>query len=95
MERSFTHVCDTGGARRKRLRKVASVAKRHLMIATAGNSSTIMRATIGFGGPRSLQGLIAMLQTSWIHFERLRSALDRLVATQVSPVALWSQAIGG
>jgi hypothetical protein len=64
-ERSFAHVCDTGGARRTWLRGLASVAKRHLMMVAARNLSTIMPAIIGIGGPRSLQGLRAMLQTAW------------------------------
>jgi len=94
-ERSFAHVCDTGGARRTWLRGLASVAKRHLMMVAARNLSTIMRAIIGIGGPRSLQGLRAMLQTAWTHFDRLLSALDRLVAALVAPMAQRSRAIGG
>jgi hypothetical protein len=94
-ERSFAHVCDTGGARRTWLRGLASVAKRHLMMVAARNLSTIMRAIIGIGGPRSLQGHRAMLQTAWTHFDRLLSDLDRLVAALVAPISQWSRAIGG
>jgi len=94
-ERSFAHVCNTGGARRTWLRGLTSVTKRHLMMVAARNLSTIMRAIIGIGGPRSLQGLRALLQTAWIHFERFLSALDRLVAALVAPMAPWSRAIGG
>ena len=54
----------------------------------------IMRAIIGIGGPRGLRRVRAMLQTAWIHFECLLSALDRLVATMVAHVAPWSRAIG-
>ena len=94
-ERSFAHVCNTGGARRTWLRGIASVTKRHLMMVAACNLSTIMRRIIGIGGPRSMPGLRALLQTAWIHFERLLSALDRLVAALVALVAPWSRAIGG
>ena len=94
-ERSFAHVCNTGGARRTWLRGLASVTKRHLMMVAARNLSTIMRMIFGIGGPRSMQGLRALLQTAWIHFERLLSALDRLVAALVAPMAPWSRAIGG
>jgi hypothetical protein len=94
-ERSFAHVCDTGGARRTWLRGLASVAKRHLMMVAARNLSTIMRMIFGIGGPRSLQGLRGLLQTAWIHFERLLSALDHLVAALVALMAPWSRAIGG
>jgi hypothetical protein len=94
-ERSFAHVCDTGGARRTWLRGLASVAKRHLMMVAARNLSTIMRAIIGIGGPRSLQGLCALPQTAWTNFEWLLSALDRLVAALVGHMAQGSRAIGG
>ena len=93
-ERSFTHGCNTGGARLTWLRGLTNVTKRHLMMVAARNLSTIMRAIIGIVGPRSLQGL-RVLQTDWIHFERLLSALDCLVAALVAPMAQWSQAIGG
>ncbi|NCA17738.1 MAG: hypothetical protein EBS90_11955 [Betaproteobacteria bacterium] len=94
-ERSFAHVCDTGGARRTWLRGLASVAKRHLMMVAARNLSTIMRAIIGIGGPRSLQGLRALLQAAWIHFDRLMSALERLVTALAAYEPYRSTAIGG
>jgi len=63
-ERSFAHVCNTGGARRTWLRGLASMTKRHLMMVAARNLSTIMRMIIGIGSPRSLQGLRELLQTA-------------------------------
>ena len=68
VERSFAHVCDTGGARRTWLRGLASVTKRHLMVAAARNLSTIMRVLFGIGCPKALQGLRALLQLAWTHF---------------------------
>jgi transposase len=94
-ERSFAHVCDTGGARRTWLRGLASVAKRHLMMVAARNLSTIMRAIIGIGGPRSLQGLRALLQLAWTHFDRLISAWERLVMPLARYGAHSSTATGG
>ena len=94
-ERSFTHGCNTGGARLTWLRGLTNVTKRHLMMVAARNLSTIMRMIVGIGGPRSLQGLRALLQTAWTHFEWLLSALDRLVAALVAHMAPWSRAIGG
>lgn len=93
-ERSFAHVCDTGGARRTWLRGLTSVTKRHLMMVAARNLSTIMRAIIGIGGPRSLQGLRALLQTAWTHFDRLISALERLVTALAGYGAHRSTATG-
>jgi len=42
-----------------------------------------------------MQELCALLQTAWIHYKRLLSALDRLVATLVALMAPWSRTIGG
>lgn len=79
VERSFAHVCDTGGARRTWLRGLESVTKRHLIKAAARNLSTIMRVICGIGSPRALQGLRALLQLAWTHLGQLVSALERLV----------------
>ncbi|UCE62416.1 MAG: transposase, partial [Phycisphaerales bacterium] len=54
-ERSFAHTCDTGGARRSRLRGLIDVAKRYLMYVAGRNLGVIMRALFGIGTPRSLQ----------------------------------------
>jgi transposase len=83
VERSFAHVCDTGGARRTWLRGIQSVAKRHLMVAAARNLSTIMRVLFGIGCPKALQGLRALLQLAWIHFGRVISTLQDLLAWPV------------
>jgi len=83
VERSFAHVCDTGGARRTWLRGLQSVTKRHLMVAAARNLSTIMRLICGIGSPRTLQGLRALLQLAWTHFGRLISAIENLLGRSV------------
>lgn len=56
-ERSFAHVCETGGARRTWIRGLAEIGKRHLLAAAAHNLSVIMRALYGVGTARGLQGL--------------------------------------
>jgi len=94
-ERSFAHVCDTGEARQTWLRGLTSVAKRQLMMVAARNLSTIMRAIIGIAGPRSLQGLRALRQTAWTHFDRLISALELLVTALTGYGPYRSTAIGG
>jgi hypothetical protein len=58
-ERSFAHTCETGGARRTRLRGVHEVNKRWLMQAAAHNLGVMMRRLFGVGTPRSLQGASA------------------------------------
>ena len=44
-----------------------TTASPNLMMEAARNLSTIMRAILGIGGPRSLQGLLALLKTAGIH----------------------------
>lgn len=71
-ERTFAHVCDTGGMRRSWLKQVVNVSKRYLIAAAAHNLGRIMRKLFGIGKPRTLQdlaNLIALAQllvTPWI-----------------------------
>jgi transposase len=57
VERSFAHVCETGGGRRSWLYGVAKISKRYLMQVAAHNLGIVMRRLFGVGTPRSLQGL--------------------------------------
>jgi transposase len=68
VERSFAHVCETGGARRTWLCGIDKIRKRHMMAALARNLGLVMRALFGMGTPRGLQperdadgGLAALL----------------------------------
>lgn len=54
VERSFAHLCDTGGARRTWLRGLEKVQKRYLATAIAHNLGRIMRSLFGAGKPRQL-----------------------------------------
>jgi transposase len=62
-ERTFAHVCDTGGMRRSWLKQVVNVSKRYLIAAAAHNLGRILRKLFGVGKPRTLQDLadLAML----------------------------------
>jgi transposase len=55
VERSFAHVCDTGGTRRSWLHGIEKVQKRYLIAAVARNLGLVMRKLFGIGTPRSLQ----------------------------------------
>lgn len=55
IERSFAHVCETGGARRCWLHGISKVSKRYLIQVAARNLGLIMRKLFGVGTPRSLQ----------------------------------------
>lgn len=56
VERSFAHVCETGGGRRSWLRGRVNVSKRYLMQVAAHNLGVVMRSLFGVGKPRVLQG---------------------------------------
>jgi len=55
-ERSFAHVCETGGMRRTWLRGLIDVTKRYLIATAAHNLGRMLRTLIGVGKPRTLQG---------------------------------------
>ena len=55
-ERTFAHVCDTGGMRRSWVKGVAKVAKRYLIAVAAHNLGRILRKLFGIGKPKALQG---------------------------------------
>jgi hypothetical protein len=82
LERSFAHVCGTGGARRTWLRGIENVQKRYLVTLAARNLGLLMRVLFGVGSPRSLQGLAAVAFTlAFIVVQatrRLHMALNRL-----------------
>ncbi len=61
VERTFAHLCDTGGARRTWLRGLEKVRKRYLSAAMARNLGRIMRLLIGAGKPRHLAVLAERL----------------------------------
>jgi hypothetical protein len=73
-ERSFAHVCDTGGARRSWLCGIEKVQKRYLIAAVARNLGLIMRKVFAMGTPRGLQaegGLVCFVLLAWLHIYRL------------------------
>jgi hypothetical protein len=66
VERTFAHVCVTGGGRRSWLRGLLKVGTCYLMRVAGHNLGVIMRAVFGKGTPRSLQGLrVAVWRRLW------------------------------
>ena len=55
VERSFAHLCETGGSRRSHLRGLINVTKRYLIAVTAHNLGRILRRLTGVGKPKTLQ----------------------------------------
>ncbi|MHC4670374.1 MAG: transposase [Planctomycetota bacterium] len=71
-ERSFAHVCDTGGLRRMSLRGQAKVRKRYVLYAAAYNLGLLMRKLCGMGTPRGLAARsAALLSALWTLVKRL------------------------
>jgi transposase len=69
VERSFAHICETGGARRTWLAGLVNVTKRYLITAAAHNLGRMLRKLFGMGKPRVLQGGLGA-------FSRLESVLE-------------------
>jgi transposase len=55
VERSFAHLCETGGSRRSWLRGLDKIRKRYAMAVAARNLGLLMRKLFGIGKPRTLQ----------------------------------------
>lgn len=59
LERTFAHICETGAARRTRLRGKDNVEKPYVLRAAAANLGLVMRKLIGCGTPRGVAGSLA------------------------------------
>jgi transposase len=70
VERSFAHVCETGGGRRTWLRGLVDVSKRYLVQVAAHNLGLVMRKLFGVGKPRVLQGAGGLLvgAAGWLYW---------------------------
>jgi hypothetical protein len=86
VERTFAHVCETGGARRTRLRGRANVEKRYLLQAAGANLALVMRALFGLGTPR---GWAERARAQWLPLlGSARALLDDWRAHLRSPLGL-------
>lgn len=68
LERPFAHLYETGRMRRTHLRGRDNILKRVLVHVSALNLGLLMRATVGVGTPRSLQGLCKSLYSAFVRF---------------------------
>jgi transposase len=89
LERSFAHVCETGGARRTWLRGLERINKRYQIHTAARNLGLLMRDLFGIGKPRVLQdgleALEAALLTAWLAQIAARWSPGRLVRFSAPP----------
>jgi transposase len=84
-ERTFAHVCETGGARRAWLRGFVKVRKRYLVQVAARNLGLILRKLFGIGTARSLQGgLQGLCGLFWALYLVIQATLGRWRAHYVA-----------
>jgi len=83
VERSFAHVCDTGGGRRTWLRGLENVRKRHLVLAAAHNLGLILRKLLGAGKPRAFAALWQLLGVLQNAHLKLRALLGKLETAEL------------
>lgn len=77
-ERTFAHVCETGGGRRTWLRGVQNVSKAYVLKCAAYNLGLLLRKVWGMSKPRTWAGvgaagfwliwLLLVTWTTWMHF---------------------------
>ena len=95
VERTFAHLCETGGGRRTWIRGIAEVGKRYLVNAMAHNLGVILRKLIGSGKPRewaAVRGPLHAsdcLQTAIIDFfVMVWGRVQKLLADSFSPIVI-------
>jgi len=93
-ERTFAHICDSGGMRRTWIGGLVDVAKRYLIAAAAHNLGRVLRKLFGVGKPKALQGeagLAALVQLlmAWL-LTRLRPLRAQVSLSWAPPRALVS-----
>jgi hypothetical protein len=98
LERSFAHVCETGGARRTWLAGIENVQKRYLISAAAHNLGLLMRSLFKMGTPRGLQqfktgleGIVSPVYLAWVAAAQF---WKRLAALPCIPSCLYNSPAG-
>ena len=79
-ERTFAHICETGGMRRSWLRGLSDVTKRYRLAAAAHNLGRILWKLLGVGKPRALQGGLGHSALAHLVMTLLLTTLARLSA---------------
>jgi transposase len=88
-ERTFAHVCETGGARRTWLIGIHKLRKRYLISAAAHNLSVLMRVLFNMGTPKGLQQfrtdleeVLSSLYLAWLAVMACATSWCRLPSLQ-------------
>ncbi|MCM2375271.1 transposase [Aporhodopirellula aestuarii] len=98
VERTFAHLCDTGGARRTWLRGIEQVQKRYKSAVMAYNLGQVMRKLTGAGKPRYLAVLaeraFSHLRVFWAKWGPITKPAS-LLRHLLKPQTRFSTAIAG
>lgn len=79
IERTFAHICETGGARRTRLRGRDNASKRYLLQAGAANLGLVMRSLFGRGTRRGMAESLRAFTLAVSHYLSHRETLVRVL----------------
>ena len=80
VERSFAHVCETGGGRRTWLRGLENNRKQADLRVAAHNLGLILRKRLGSGKPRELAGLFGLLVAPFSALQAVCSCLKTITS---------------
>jgi len=83
-ERTHAHLYETGGMRRLYLRGRENILKRLVVQGAGLNLALLLRAVLGGGSPRAVQGLVRGLSGSWERSLQAWSALRRTIYRAVA-----------
>ena len=91
LERTFAHICETGAARRTRLRGLDNVNKRYLIQASGANLGLVMRSLFGRGTPRGMAEALRKLAVAVSRCISHRGTLvGALWALFTNPSSFWA-----
>lgn len=90
VERSFAHLCETGGARRTWLCGLDKINKRYLMVAATRNLGLLMRNLFGIGKPRTLQAAGDRFSFLFLCFNGMLRLLKRDQNRNRNPLTVFS-----
>ena len=93
VERTFAHICNTGGGRRSWLRGLIDVGKRHLLAAAAHNLGRIMRRLHGIGKPKGLQGEGGLADLAQLLCAGWATLVPRTLFVHRRPTEMWKHPI--
>lgn len=78
-ERTFAHVCETGGGRRTWVRGLVNVTKAHMLKCAAYNLGLLLRKAFGMCKPRSAAALFDFILRLWMVWSHWLDALAKKV----------------